>query len=130
MATITASGMGSGMDINGLVTQLMAAERQPATQRLDRKEAALQTKISAIGNFKSALSTFRSALSGLKDADKFQASAKAAVANDKLLSASAITGAPAGSYSVKVDQLPTASRSINWRRRNGWRRPPITALRI
>ncbi|MGB2682772.1 MAG: flagellar filament capping protein FliD [Candidatus Competibacter sp.] len=110
MATITASGMGSGMDINGLVTQLMAAERQPATQRLDRKEAALQTKISAIGNFKSALSTFRSALFSLKDADKFQASAKAAVANDKLLSASAITGAPAGSYSVKVDQLAQAQR--------------------
>ncbi|MBK7543548.1 MAG: flagellar filament capping protein FliD [Candidatus Competibacteraceae bacterium] len=110
MATITASGMGSGMDINGLVTQLMAAERQPATQRLDRKEAALQTKISAIGNFKSALSTFRSALSGLKDANTFQATAKAAVANDKLFTASASTGAPAGSYSVKVDQLAQAQR--------------------
>ena len=110
MATITASGMGSGMDINGLVTQLMAAERQPATQRLDRKEAALQTKISAIGNFKSALSTFRSALFSLKDADKFQASAKAAVANDKLFAASADKSAPAGSYSVKVDQLAQAQR--------------------
>ena len=110
MATITASGMGSGMDINGLVTQLMAAERQPATQRLDRKEAALQTKISAIGNFKSALSTFRSALSGLKNADTFQAAAKATVANDKLFTASASTGAPAGSYSVKVDQLAQAQR--------------------
>ena len=110
MATITASGMGSGMDINSLVSQLVAAERQPAATRLDRREAALQTQISAIGNFKGALSKFQSTLSGLKNADTFQGGAKATVANDKLFTASASKSAPAGSYSVKVEQLAQSQR--------------------
>ncbi len=110
MATITASGMGSGMDINGLVSQLVAAERQPVESRLNRREAALQTKISALGNFKSALSTFRSALSGLKNSDTFRAGAKATVANDKLFTATATADAPVGSYSVTVEQLAQGQR--------------------
>ncbi len=110
MASITASGMGSGMDINGLVSQLVAAERQPVESRLNRREAALQTRISAIGNFKSALSTFQSALSGLRNASTFESSAKATVTNDKLLTASASKGAPVGSYSVKAEQLAQAQR--------------------
>ncbi|MCK7510352.1 MAG: hypothetical protein MZV70_44085 [Desulfobacterales bacterium] len=88
--------MGSGIDINGLVSQLVAAERQPVESRLNRREAALQTRISAIGNFKSALSTFQSALSGLRNASTFESSAKATVTNDKLLTASASKGCSSG----------------------------------
>ncbi len=110
MASITSSGLGSGMDISSLVSQLVTAERAPADNRLNQREAALQTKISAIGSFKSALSTFQSALSSLKDASTFQASAKTTVGDSTLFVASASNTAQAGSYSVKVEQLAQSQK--------------------
>ena len=71
MASITSSGIGSGIDIKSLVTQLVTAERTPVDTRLNQREAALQTRISALGGFKSALSTFQSALSSIKDTATF-----------------------------------------------------------
>ena len=110
MASITSAGIGSGIDINGLVTQLVTAERQPVAARFNQREAALQTRISALGSFKSALSQFQSALSGLKNADTFKSGASATSGNEKLFTATASAGAPAGSYSVTVEQLAQSQR--------------------
>jgi flagellar hook-associated protein 2 len=63
MTGITTTGLGSGIDINGLVTKLVDAEKAPTTARLDRQEATIQAKISALGSFKSALSNLRDQLS-------------------------------------------------------------------
>ncbi len=41
MATITSSGIGSGLDVNSLVTQLVAADRAPEDSRL----AGIDTKL-------------------------------------------------------------------------------------
>jgi hypothetical protein len=49
MASISAPGIGSGLDINSIVSQLVAAEGQPVRNRLDRTETELQTRISAYG---------------------------------------------------------------------------------
>ena len=62
MAGIQASGLGSGLDINSLVSQLVTAERAPLEQRIVRHETKVTTKISALGTLKGALSTFKSAL--------------------------------------------------------------------
>ena len=86
MTGITASGLGSGMDISSLVSQLVAAERSPATSRLDSRETKLKAQISAIGSFKSVLSNFQSSLASLKKTETFQ-SMKATVADDKLFAA-------------------------------------------
>ena len=110
MASITSSGIGSGIDIKSLVSQLVTAERTPVDTRLNQREAALQTRISALGGFKSALSTFQSALSSIKNTATFQASAKATVGNDKLFTASASSAAPSGSYSVKVENLAQSQK--------------------
>ena len=110
MASITSSGIGSGIDIKSLVSQLVTAERTPVDTRLNQREAALQTRISALGGFKSALSTFQSALSSIKNTATFQASAKATVGNDKLFTASASSTAPSGSYSVKVENLAQSQK--------------------
>lgn len=107
MASVSAPGSGSGLDINGIITQLMAAERQPATQRLDNREAVLQTKISAFGNLKSALSTFRGALSGLTNTSAFT-NVKASGSDSSLFTVSATSSAQAGNYNVKVEKLAQA----------------------
>ncbi|HSG92212.1 MAG TPA: flagellar cap protein FliD N-terminal domain-containing protein, partial [Methylotenera sp.] len=68
---ITAGGIGSGIDVNGLVQQLVAAEGQPATQRLNLKEANIQANLSAFGSLKSALSRFQDSVKALQNQDNF-----------------------------------------------------------
>ncbi len=102
---ITASGAGSNLDVNGIVSQLMAVERRPL-DLLARREADYQAKLSAFGTLKGALSAFQSAMQGLSDPAKFQA-IKAGAADDSILNATANVKGKAvpGSYSVEVQQL-------------------------
>ena len=52
---ITAAGVGSGLDIESLVTQLVAAERSPVENRILRQDAQITAELSAFGTFKNAL---------------------------------------------------------------------------
>ena len=64
-------GVGSGMDITGMVEQLVAADRKPADNRLNRIESQAKFKLSAIGTVSSAFSTLDTALKALKSATAF-----------------------------------------------------------
>lgn len=108
MANITSAGIGSGLDVTGLVTQLLAAERQPLAV-LDKKEAIVQAKLSAYGSFKSALSSFQSAMSGLANLSKFQAF-KATSADTSVVTSSVASNAVPGSYGVEVTLLAQANK--------------------
>lgn len=105
---LSASGLGSGLDINSLVSQLMAVERQPLTA-MARKEASFQAKLSAFGQIKGSLSALQTAANALNDAAKFSAT-KATVGSDAGFTASTKSGAAAGSYSVQVEQLAKVQR--------------------
>jgi flagellar hook-associated protein 2 len=108
---ISSPGIGSGLDVNSLVSQLMSAESQPLTL-LQKKEATFQSQLSALGQVKSALSSFQSALGGLTDVSKFQA-VKATPADSSVLSASAGSSASPGSYSIEVSQLAQAQKLVS-----------------
>lgn len=101
---LTATGIGSGLDIEGLVSQLMAAERAPLDQALLRREAQLTTDISSLGSFKSALSDFRSSLQDLHNTNTFQRRNTESSDSD-VLTASASDGASLGSYDISVQTL-------------------------
>ncbi|MDH4290130.1 MAG: flagellar filament capping protein FliD [Aquincola sp.] len=60
MATISAAGIGSGLDINSIVTQLVAIEREPIS-RLKTAATKIESQISAFGRLKSALAKLRDA---------------------------------------------------------------------
>lgn len=100
---ISAPGVGSNLDVNGIVSQLMAVERQPLTL-LAQRESSYQAKLSAYGTLKGALSAFQTAMQGLADGTKFQA-ATAKAADASILTATAGGNAVPGSYSVEVQQL-------------------------
>ena len=102
---ITAAGAGSNLDVNSIVSQLMAIEQHPLTL-LSQREADYQAKLSAYGALKGAFSSFQTAMQGLSDPAQFQ-SVKATVADQSLLTAAGNgTGkAVPGSYSVEVQQL-------------------------
>ena len=103
MATITAPGIGSGLDVNSIITQLMALERRPL-DALDSRKSQVNSQISAYGKLKSALATFQSAMSKLASADKFQIF-RTASANEAVLTATAGPGAAAGTIDVLVTRL-------------------------
>lgn len=106
---ITAGGIGSGIDVNGLVQQLVAAEGQPVTERLDRKQASIQADLSAFGALKSALSRFQDAVEALQNQDNFLKQS-ATSTNTDLFSVTADKDAVAGSYSVEVVRLAQAAK--------------------
>lgn len=109
MPAITSAGLGSGLDIEGLVSKLVAAEGQPASLRLNRKEANLQADLSALGSLKGALSTFQTSVQSLKDLSSFQART-AISSNTDLFTVSADSSAVVGSFSIKVDQLAQSAK--------------------
>ena len=102
---LSSPGIGSGLDVNSIVSQLMAAESRPLAA-LNRKEATYQIKLSAYGNLKGALASFQSAARNLNDSAKFQ-KINATSADTTLFSATAEKTAALGSYSVEVQQLAT-----------------------
>lgn len=109
MATLTSAGIGSGLDVNGLVTQLIAAERAPADNRLNSDQATAKTQISAFGMLGSVLSGLQTALDAFKgigaDPDR-----KATVATGAGFTATASTTAALASYSVRVEALASAQK--------------------
>ncbi|BCG62736.1 MAG: flagellar hook-associated protein 2 [Methyloprofundus sp.] len=109
MSITSSLGIGSGMDINGIVSQLVQAEGDPAFNAIDRKESAANERLSALGRLKSSLSDFRTATGKLNELGAFSTH-QATSANEDLLTASAGLGAAAGSYSLEIQQLAEAHK--------------------
>lgn len=103
MATISSLGSGSGLDLNGLLTKLMAVEQIPLT-RLDTKEVSYQAKLSAYGSLKGAVSSLQGAAHALKSSSLYT-SMSATTGDSKIVSASAVATAVAGTYSIGVTAL-------------------------
>ncbi len=109
MASIVSTGIGSGLDIAGIVQSLVAAEGQPVETRIGLQEARAQAKLSAFGSLKSALSDLRDKLEIMKSADKFLVR-KATSSDENVFTASADTNALPASYSLEVVQLAQAQK--------------------
>lgn len=106
MATISSPGLGSGLDINGIIGKLMAVESRPLTA-LATKEAGYQAKLSAFGSLKGALSALQTATQSLKNASTFTGMS-ASASDSTLFSASASSAAAAGSYDLAVTTIAKA----------------------
>lgn len=109
MPSISAAGIGSGLDINSLVDQLVAAERQPLANRLNLKELRAEAQLSAVGKLKSALAEFRSAVETASGAAGF-GQRLASSDREDLVTATASAGAPIGTFPVEVIRLASAHR--------------------
>jgi len=108
MTTISSAGIGSGLDVESIVTALVNAEKGPLTS-VTTQISSYQTKLSAYGTLKSALSSFQSSLSSLVSATKF--SAQTATSSDTSIFTATATGkATAGDYSINVTQLAQAQK--------------------
>jgi len=106
MATISSPGVGSGLDVNGIVSQLMALERRPL-QQLEQQRSQVQAELSAFGRLQGAVSTMRDAARRLADAPTWTATTVTS-SNTAAVSATSSGVAPPGSYSVAVARLAAA----------------------
>ncbi|AHK79445.1 flagellar hook protein [Ectothiorhodospira haloalkaliphila] len=111
MATISSMGVGSGIDVRGLVEQLIEAERKPTENRIERREARLESEISGLGKLSSALDEFGSAVDNVKNTADFR-QLEMRVGNEAMVDAVAGRDAPPGNYELNVERLAQAHRLV------------------
>ena len=109
--SISSAGIGSGIDVNTLITQLVEAEGVDKSNRLDFNEAEYLGDISAFGSLKSALSIFQGAVRDLQDTADFQLRS-ALSSNDEVFTATADETADVSQYGIEVVQLAQAHKLI------------------
>lgn len=106
MASISSPGIGSGLDVNSIVTQLVAIERQPIAQ-LQQQASSVQSKLSVYGQIQSKLSALRDAAAALTQAGTWGQT----LGSSADPAAVGVTTGPttrAGSYNVMVTALAAA----------------------
>lgn len=106
--TLSSAGLGSGLDVTGIVSKLMSIERRPI-DLLDTKTTTIQAQLTAYGTVKGSLSSLQTAVQTLTNKSTYAAT-KATVADTDQLSVTSDSTAAAGSYSVQVVQLAKAEK--------------------
>lgn len=106
MVGISSAGIGSGLDIEGIISSLMAAERIPLT-KVSQERTAINTKISIYGIIKNSFADLKAAADKLSSLNNLNP-LKATSSDDKIVSASASAASAKGSYSIEVSQLAKA----------------------
>lgn len=111
--TIQSLGVGSGLALDDLVTQLLDAERTPKQEALTAREEANEAEISALGQIKSTLSSFKDALDDLRsdvDINGREPTVSNPNEDEEILTAEASSSALRGSYEIAVTSLASGSR--------------------
>lgn len=108
MPQIQSPGVGSGLDINSIVNQLMVLERRPL-DLLENKQGQAEAQLSAFGQLKSSISSFESAMSNLSSLSKFQIFSPTS-SDDTVLTATADETAVEGTYDIDVTALAASHK--------------------
>lgn len=101
---LTATGIGSGLDISNIVKVLVDAEKVPKEAIFNRTEQSIDAKVSAMGTLKSELAKFQDALEKLQSGDALN-QRTVSTGDSSYLTAEASKSAQAGSYNIQVEQL-------------------------
>lgn len=109
--TITSAGVGSGLDVESIITKLMAVEKAPLNA-LESRKTTYNSEISALGQVKSDLSALQDAVAAFSTSSGVY-SYKATVANNTVATATANSTAIGGSYSVEVQQLASTNKLLS-----------------
>ena len=103
MPSISSPGIGSGLDISGIVSKLVALERQPLVQ-LQKAASSAQSRLSLYGQVKSQLSTLEDAAQKLGSSDAWTGMTVSS-SNPAAISANAAPGSSPAGFSVEVTAL-------------------------
>lgn len=106
---ITISGLGSGLDTNALIDNLMAVQRQPLTA-LQGRQTAVNQATTLVSSFSSKLSALATAARALDTTAEFNATA-ATSSDTASVTASTVGGAVVGGYDIQVTRLAREQRT-------------------
>ena len=100
---LTAAGIGSGLDVESLISQMVTLQKSPL-KALQTTASSLDTKISAYGKLKSLMSTLSDTATTLAKAETWKTTT-AASSNTAVTVAVTDATALAGSSEVSVEAL-------------------------
>jgi flagellar hook-associated protein 2 len=110
MPSISSPGIGSGLDINGIVKSLVEMERQPLVQ-LQKAASSVQSRLSLYGQVKSQLSSLEDAAQKLSSSSGWSGMTVSS-SNPAAISATAVPGSKSASFSVEVTALATKQVTV------------------
>ncbi len=105
---ISSPGVGSGLDIDGIVAKLMQVERQPL-RKLQQKQDEIDVRLSALGRLSAAISDLQSAARDLQDRARL-GHFLAESSDENILTASPLGVANEDAHDILVRQLAQAHR--------------------
>lgn len=108
---ISSTGVGSGLDVQSIVSQLVAIEKQPLKQ-LQTKASTFQTQLSLYGKIKSQASALGDAAALLAGASGWNTQ-KSSSSNAAAVGVTAGTSAVTGALSVEVQRLARAQSTAS-----------------
>jgi len=111
MASVSSLGIGTGVDLQNMLSKILAAERTPITT-LNNRIGATNSKISLYGTLNSKLDALKSAAETWQFPSRLSA-VSANSADTSVVGASASFNAAIGSYTVEVTQLASAQKSFS-----------------
>ncbi len=115
--SITNAGVGSGLDLEAIISATLQAKNQPKLQSLAQRESALSVQLTGIGAIKSVVSKLQDVFEGLSDPEEFNQRTATVRQSDSadalgdLISVSADKTATTGSFDISVTQLASGSRA-------------------
>jgi len=108
MGLISIGGLGSGLDVSGIVDALVAAERAPKENSLNRFETDVTVTLTGLGGLSASLDELRSAAFDLSLSSNFDKRSVTQSSNE-FFSASAASGATPGEYAIEVTSVAEGS---------------------
>lgn len=109
MGSLSSPGIGSGLNVNQLVSQLVAAERAPQDRRIARLESDARADLNAFGQVRGALSALQAAANAL-DGAAGSVGRRATVQAEAGFTASVAANAAPGRYAIEVVRLAAAEK--------------------
>ncbi len=109
MGLISIGGLGSGLDTQSIVDALVAAERAPKQNSLDRLETDVTVTLTGLGGLSASLDEIRSAALDLSLSSSFS-KRSVSISDNSFFTATATTDANAGNYDIEIKALAEGTR--------------------
>ena len=103
------TGLGSGIDYESMIGAIVAAERAPKDNQLNRQEGMNSAEMDALKEIQNTINSFRDKVEDLNSSSDLE-KLKSILSNEDVLSATVDSNAVAGEYSFEVTQLAKAQR--------------------
>ena len=108
MGSVTSSGLGSGLDVTSIISQLMTIEKQPLIA-LNKEESSINAKISSFGKIQNAIGSLRDKAAAFNSTSLW-GNTTTSLSDATVATVTSVSGknGVAGSHSLQVNALASA----------------------